>query len=210
MDPVLGREVVEREQRLAILRQALGRLRVFGAVAGQELIERGLGIRLGLRHPDFVQCHFGGVRGLVGGRTFVLGNTTLMQQLGVDVSVLAAQAEARRGQGAGVMHLAVDGRLAGVLVVSDTVKATTPDALAALRRAGLRIVMATGDGLTTARAVGQRLGIDESSPPKSCGWSSACSVKAASWRWPEMGSTTRPHSRAPMSASRWAPAPTWQ
>jgi Cu+-exporting ATPase len=59
------------------------------------------------------------------------------------------------------MHLAVDGQLAGLLAVSDPIKATTPDALNALRKSGLRIVMATGDGLTTARAVGQRLGIDE-------------------------------------------------
>jgi len=102
-----------------------------------------------------------GVRGLVAGKTLALGNTTLMQQLGVDVSVLTAQAEALRGQGASVMHLAVDGRLAGLLAVSDPVKATTPDALAALRQAGLRVVMATGDGLTTARAVAKRLGIDE-------------------------------------------------
>jgi Cu+-exporting ATPase len=54
------------------------------------------------------------------------------------------------------MHLAVDGKLAGLLAVSDPVKATTPDALASLRAAGLRVVMATGDGLTTARAVGKR------------------------------------------------------
>ena len=59
------------------------------------------------------------------------------------------------------MHLAVDGQLAGLLAVSDPVKATTPDALAALRKSGMRIIMATGDGLTTARAVGKRLGIDE-------------------------------------------------
>jgi Cu+-exporting ATPase len=59
------------------------------------------------------------------------------------------------------MHLAVDDKLAGLLAVSDPVKATTPDALTILRDAGLRVVMATGDGLTTARAVGQRLGIDE-------------------------------------------------
>jgi Cu+-exporting ATPase len=59
------------------------------------------------------------------------------------------------------MHLAVDGRLAGLLAVSDPIKSSTPDALNTLRQAGLRIVMATGDGLTTARAVGKRLGIDE-------------------------------------------------
>ena len=59
------------------------------------------------------------------------------------------------------MHLAVDGQLAGLLAVSDPIKASTPEALATLRQAGLRIVMATGDGLTTAKAVGARLGIDE-------------------------------------------------
>ena len=59
------------------------------------------------------------------------------------------------------MYLAVNGQLAGLLAVSDPIKATTPDALAALRNNGLRIIMATGDGLATARAIGQRLGIDE-------------------------------------------------
>jgi Cu+-exporting ATPase len=59
------------------------------------------------------------------------------------------------------MHLAVDGLLAGLLAVSDPVKPTTPDALNTLHRAGLRVIMATGDGMTTARGVGKRLGIDE-------------------------------------------------
>jgi len=102
-----------------------------------------------------------GVHGTVDGKALALGSTALMQQRGVDVSALVAQAEALRGEGASVMHLAVDGRLAGLLAVADPIKATTADALAALRKAGLRIVMATGDGLTTARAVGKRLGIDE-------------------------------------------------
>ncbi len=102
-----------------------------------------------------------GVRGTVAGKALTLGNTTLMEQLGVDVAPLAAQAEALRAEGASVMHLAVDKKLAGILAVSDPVKATTAEALATLRKAGIRVVMATGDGLTTARAVGQRLGIDE-------------------------------------------------
>ncbi len=120
--------------------------------------ERGLA----LDKPEQFDSESGiGVRGVVAAKALALGNTTLMQQLGVDVSALAAQAEALRGQGASVMHLAVDGQLAGLLAVSDPIKATTADALATLRAAGLRVVMATGDGLTTARAVGQRLGIDE-------------------------------------------------
>jgi Cu+-exporting ATPase len=102
-----------------------------------------------------------GVRGIVAGHALALGNTALMQQSGVNVAPLATQAEALRSQGASVMHLAVGGRLAGLLAVSDPIKASTPEALATLRAAGLRVVMATGDGLTTARAVAQRLGIDE-------------------------------------------------
>jgi Cu+-exporting ATPase len=102
-----------------------------------------------------------GVRGVVASRSLALGNTALMQQLGVDVSPLVTQAEVLRGQGASVMHLAVDQILAGLLAVSDPVKTTTADALASLRLANIRVVMATGDGLTTARAVGQRLGITE-------------------------------------------------
>ena len=102
-----------------------------------------------------------GVRGQLAGRQLALGNTTLMQQLGVSVDVLVPQAEALRAEGASVMHLAVDGQLAGLLAVSDPIKQSTPEALATLKAAGLRIVMATGDGLTTAKAVAARLGIDE-------------------------------------------------
>jgi P-type Cu+ transporter len=102
-----------------------------------------------------------GVRGVAGGLSLGLGSPALMQHLGVDVSALEEQAQALRLQGASVMHLAVNGKLAGLLAVSDPVKATTPDALSALRKAGLRVVMASGDGLATARAVAQRLGIDE-------------------------------------------------
>ncbi len=120
--------------------------------------ERGLA----LDKPEQFESGSGiGVRGLVGGRQLALGNTTLMQQLGVLVEPLVPQAEALRAEGASVMHLAVDGRLAGLLAVSDPIKASTPEALATLKAAGMRIVMATGDGLTTAKAVGARLGIDE-------------------------------------------------
>jgi Cu+-exporting ATPase len=102
-----------------------------------------------------------GVRGQVAGLELALGNTTLMEQIGAPLAPLTAQAEALRAEGASVMHLAVDGRLAGLLAVSDPVKPSTPEALATLKASGLRIIMATGDGLTTARAVGARLGIDE-------------------------------------------------
>jgi Cu+-exporting ATPase len=117
---------------------------------------------LDLAKPEDFDAESGiGVRGKVEGQSLALGNAALMDQLGVDVEALAEQAEALRADGASVMHLAVDGRLAGLLAVSDPVKGTTPEALKALHAAGLRVVMATGDGLTTARAVGKRLGIDE-------------------------------------------------
>ena len=117
---------------------------------------------LELARPEGFDSESGiGVRGQVEGQALALGNTALMEQLGVKVDALKAQAEELRSQGASVMHLAVDGRLAGLLAVSDPVKSTTPEALKALQAAGLRVIMATGDGLTTARAVGQRLGLTE-------------------------------------------------
>ncbi len=120
--------------------------------------ERGLALD---KADNFESSSGIGVRGQVTGRQMALGNTVLMQQMGIPVDSLVPQAEAMRAEGASVMHLAADGRLIGLLAVSDPVKSSTPEALAALKAAGLRIVMATGDGLTTARAVGVRLGIDE-------------------------------------------------
>jgi len=102
-----------------------------------------------------------GVRGNVAGKSLALGNTALMSQLGIAVDDLKPQAEDLRNEGASVMHLAVDGKLAGLLAVSDPIKASTPEALASIKSTGVRVIMATGDGLTTAKAVGARLGIDE-------------------------------------------------
>ena len=118
--------------------------------------------KLVLDKPENFESGSGiGVQGQVGGRHLALGNTTLMQQIGVAVEPLKTQAESLRSEGASVMHLAVDGQLAGLLAVSDHIKASTLEALTALKAAGLRIIMATGDGLTTAKAVGAKLGIDE-------------------------------------------------
>ncbi|WP_431097657.1 heavy metal translocating P-type ATPase [Polaromonas aquatica] len=118
--------------------------------------------RLTLETPENFESASGiGVSGRVAGRTLALGNTALMGQVGVSVDPLLAQAETLRAEGASVMHLAVDGRLAGLLAVADPIKGSTPEALTALTTAGLRVIMATGDGLTTARAIAGRLGIDE-------------------------------------------------
>jgi len=118
--------------------------------------------KLELDKPENFESGSGiGVQGQVGSRHLALGNTTWMQQLKVSVDALKPQAESLRLEGASVMHLAVDGQLAGLLAVSDPIKASTLEALTTLKAAGLRIVMATGDGLTTAKAVGTKLGIDE-------------------------------------------------
>ena len=117
---------------------------------------------LKLSKPEGFDSESGiGVRGTVDGKSLALGNTALMDQLGVAADGLKIEAEKLRGDGASVMHLAVDGQLAGLLAVSDPIKSTTAEVLKGLREAGLRVVMATGDGLTTAKAVGKRLGIDE-------------------------------------------------
>ncbi len=121
---------------------------------------RAKGLEL-VKPADFESGSGIGVRGTVEGRRLVLGNTALMQQEGVATDALKADGERLRGDGASVMHLAVDGQLAGILAVTDPIKSTTPDAIRTLHASGLRIVMATGDGLTTAKAVGARLGIDE-------------------------------------------------
>ena len=120
--------------------------------------ERGLT----LSKPEQFESGTGiGVYGVVKGQRLALGNTALMNQEGVDVSALEGDAERSRSQGASVMHLAISGKLAGLLVVSDPIKSTTPSALASLKLAGIRVVMATGDGLTTAKSVAVQLDIDE-------------------------------------------------
>ncbi|QYY24796.1 copper-translocating P-type ATPase [Diaphorobacter sp. MNS-0] len=121
---------------------------------------RGKGLALS-KADDFESGSGIGVRGTVEGKRLALGNTALMQQENVATDAIKADAERLRGEGGSVMHLAVDGRLAGILAVTDPIKATTADAIKTLHDSGLRIVMATGDGLTTARAVGARLRIDE-------------------------------------------------
>ena len=102
-----------------------------------------------------------GVRGRVEGRALVLGNTALMREVGADPGALADAAEKLRLDGATAMFLAVDGTVAGLIAVADPIKDGAAAAIKALHAAGLRVVMATGDGRTTAEAVARHLGIDE-------------------------------------------------
>jgi Cu+-exporting ATPase len=102
-----------------------------------------------------------GVAGSVGGRRVALGNRAMMDGLGVDVGALSERAEALRKDGKTVMFVAIEGKAAGMVAVADPVKATTAEAIRTLHATGLKIIMATGDNATTARAVAERLGIDE-------------------------------------------------
>jgi P-type Cu+ transporter len=110
---------------------------------------------------DFTSPTGKGAQGTAEGRRVVLGNAAFLGESRVDAAPLAAQAQELRAEGATAIFVAVDGRLAGVLGIADPVKATTPQALAALAAAGVRVIMLTGDHRATALAVARRLGISE-------------------------------------------------
>ncbi|MGC1443681.1 MAG: heavy metal translocating P-type ATPase, partial [Burkholderiaceae bacterium] len=110
---------------------------------------------------DFESSSGIGVRGEIDGDSVVLGNTALMKEAGVAWEALSDEAERLRREGASAMYLAVDGQIRGLIAVADPIKPTSAAALDALRKSGMHIVMATGDGLTTAQAVAKELGIDE-------------------------------------------------
>jgi Cu+-exporting ATPase len=100
-----------------------------------------------------------GATGKVDGKTVVLGNANFLSSLGIDASSLHEQSESLRSDGATVINIAIDGRLAGLFAIADPVKASTPDALKALAAAGIKVIMLTGDNRTTATAVARTLGI---------------------------------------------------
>ena len=111
---------------------------------------------------DFASETGSGVSARISGRKVAVGNAAMMQSLDADPAPLDASADTHRRQGAGVMLVAIDGKLAGLLAVADPVRETAHDAIAALRADGLRIVMLTGDNETTAQAVATAVGgIDE-------------------------------------------------
>jgi Cu+-exporting ATPase len=107
---------------------------------------------------DFASRTGEGVTATVDGRDVAIGNRRLMADLGIDAASLADRADALRRTGAGVMFVAIEGRLGGLLAVADPVRPEARDALSALRREGLRIVMLTGDESATAQAVADAVG----------------------------------------------------
>ena len=120
--------------------------------------ERGLDLPTA---TDFEAVPGFGVRGVVEGRRVEVGADRFMEQIGLDVSPLADAAGALAAEGKTPLYAAIDGQLVAALAVADPVKATTPAAIEALHRAGLRVAMITGDNRATAQAIARRLGIDE-------------------------------------------------
>jgi Cu+-exporting ATPase len=116
-------------------------------------------------HPDAVEDFQAlpgqGVTGRVEGRRLVLGTPSFLAHQGIDASGLEGRAIALRAEGRTVVFIAVDGRAAGLVAVTDPIRASTPEAIGLLHAEGLRIIMLTGDSRTTAEAVARRLAIDE-------------------------------------------------
>ena len=124
----------------------------------EEAEKRGLALA---KAADFDSPTGKGVFGTVEGRSIVIGNARFLAESGVETAALAAEAETLRRDGATAIFVAVDGEAAGIIAIADPIKPTTPAAIEALHREGIRIVMLTGDNRTTAEAVARRLGIDE-------------------------------------------------
>jgi Cu+-exporting ATPase len=162
-------------------RPALGAVETVSGQADRELLRLASGLELASEHPlaaaivrgaeergvaparakSFESRTGSGVVGDVEGRVVALGNSRLLEELGVNAEELKPRAEQLRADGATVLFAAVDGRAAGLLAVADPIKPSTPEAVRDLRKAGLRLVMVTGDSRTTAQAIAGKLGIDE-------------------------------------------------
>ncbi|MGE5176303.1 MAG: heavy metal translocating P-type ATPase [Hyphomicrobiales bacterium] len=152
-----------------------------GAISEDEILRVAAGLERGSEHPlaaavlqaaeerglaigaasDFEAITGKGVRGTVGGRRALLGTSALLSEAGIDAGSLAPRAESMRAGGRTALFLAVDGKTAGLIGVADPIKETSREAVRALHAEGIRIVMLTGDGRTTAEAVARELGIDE-------------------------------------------------
>jgi Cu+-exporting ATPase len=173
--------VVDKTGTLTVGRPALDRVLTTAGWQEDELLRLAAGLEKSSEHPlaraivsaagerriipavitDFASVTGKGITGRDGARRLALGNAAMMRDSGAETGLLATEIDALRAAGRTVMYLAVDGALAGALAVGDSIKESTPAALAALRDDGLRIVMLTGDASGTARAVANQLGIDE-------------------------------------------------
>ena len=174
--------VVDKTGTLTLGRPKLMAVHPFGGASEDDVLRAAAALERGSEHPlaaaiveganekglaigdvDRFQSHTGkGVSGVVDGRKVALGNAAMMADIAVDPAALQEQADALRGEGQGVMFVALDNALAGLVVVADPVKESAPGAVSELRRAGIQTVMMTGDNRRTAEAVARKIGgIDE-------------------------------------------------
>jgi len=147
-----------------------------------------------------------GVTGTVNGREIAVGNAALLRQRNIDTGQIEQHADALRSQGHTVMYIAADGKPAGLIAVADPLKNSTTEVVSELKRAGLTIIMVTGDNATTAKAVAARLGIEFEAdvlPDKKARSSSRIRRPGTLWEWLETESTTRQPWQRPMSGLRW-------
>jgi len=156
IEPAAGIEADDLLQRLASVERASEHPLAMAVVAAAQ--ERKLALS---DVTDFDSPVGKGVVGTVRGEPLVSGAAKFLAERGIDVSQLNDAAEVQRAKSATVIFVALNGKLAGFVAIADPIKQTTPEALSALREAGVRIVMLTGDGKTTAQAVGRELKIDE-------------------------------------------------
>ncbi len=173
--------VVDKTGTLTEGRPSVVAIKTVTGVSETELLRLAASLERGSEHPlavaivraatekgltlakaeDFDQAAGKGAKGHIDGRTIVIGNRHIMGEGGIDMRSLETIAEALRQDGATAIYVAIDGRLAGIIAIADAIKATTPAAISALKAAGIRIVMLTGDNVTTAQAVAVKLGIGE-------------------------------------------------
>ena len=173
--------VVDKTGTLTEGRPRLVTVRATSGFREEEIVRVAAGLERGSEHPlasaivkgaeerhvaqadvrDFESVTGKGVRGIIDGKPAAIGSRALMEQVRVDLGAGAAEADALRVEGQTVIFVAIDGRLAGLVGVADPIKASTPEAIEALHREGIRIVMLTGDSRITAEAVARTLKIDE-------------------------------------------------
>ncbi|PPD06797.1 MAG: hypothetical protein CTY28_12560 [Hyphomicrobium sp.] len=156
-------------------------MRVVGTIAEHELLRLAASLERSSEHPladaivreaqsrslalseakDFDSPLGKGALGVVDGRRVAIGNRRLMDEQGIATRDLVNEAEKLRGEGATAIFVAVDGVASGIIAIADPIKESTPAAIKALQRAGVHVVMLTGDNATTARAVAEKLGITD-------------------------------------------------
>jgi Cu+-exporting ATPase len=156
LEPVAGTEAGE------LLRLSASLERASEHPLAAAIVAEAQARHLSLAEVASFQAHVGkGVDGSVAGRRVVVGTAVFLAELSIDSAPLHDRLETLRADGHTVMLTALDGKLAGLLAVTDPIRASTPEAIRLLHADGLRIVMLTGDSRTTAEAVARRLGLDE-------------------------------------------------